>query len=209
MVFISKEELHVSAYSGHLQVFFDGIHLTIEFKRTTGMTHLIIYEGVWSFLVTSVFVPNFMETHHCVWTSAGILTWAHGQLDMQVPWAYCSYKVNECAKSYDVVWSRVINWGRRERSVVITAVALSQLSTESWTYTNTWSFPKYGAITWRACLHSHTVLIIVMRLQLLPELVLCTDSGDLYQKLRFNCLENNCCSGGIREKNNSIELCTA
>jgi len=48
-----------------------------------------------------------------------------------------------------------------------------------------------------------------MGLHLLPELVLCTDSGDLYQKLRFNCLENSCCSGGIREKNNSIELRTA
>ena len=70
-------------------------------------------------------------------------------------------------------------------------------------------FTKYGAITWRACLHSHTVLIIVMGLQLLPQLVPCSDSGDLHQKLRFNCLENNCSSGGIREKNSSIELRTA
>jgi hypothetical protein len=70
-------------------------------------------------------------------------------------------------------------------------------------------FPKDEAVTWRACLHSRTMLIIVMGLQLLPELVFCTDSGDLYQKLRFNYLENNCSSGGIREKNNSIELRTA
>jgi len=53
------------------------------------------------------------------------------------------------------------------------------------------------------------MLIIVMGLRLLPELVLCTDLGYLYQKLRFYCLENNCSSGGIRVKNNSIELRTA
>jgi len=41
MVFISKEKLHVSAYSGHLWVI--TIHLTIQFERITGMAHLRIY----------------------------------------------------------------------------------------------------------------------------------------------------------------------